>query len=601
MDLTWAAQLVAGTNVALFIPATATLDTNLWFERTSPYLETADTVELWLGTYERCLSTCYSTNHGVNATLTTTSSNLAYSGNDGSGLTWLTETGSGTNYVAVTNTYAARQADAVSTTTYPWYSDPGGTFLVPPPTFTNTVWIQDTNKYIWGAYTNYTATGFSNANANQTYTWYQRDVGMRWVSQAPTAYGKSDQVDALRDWYVATNGYTLIDEGAHYGWNALWQFRLFSSLFDTQGPLAFYISSSGHYASNGAHIYYTDQCRHANVGPWRTSHTGFIAPGASVTNGALMADKLRDAYTMDKYGRVNALGPYMPRIDPHGIASPVWERYLWMMMSSRFHVYGSYALGAAVFADMNSSTNGTFLNVTNKPFPTFSMSSFSDQDPVSFAHTNWYAITNHFNERYDALQQMQWTVGGGASHGYWQKMDPYWIAGNGANSNHWVWSISTTDSWLQAQVDLVNDTPTATRVNGPPMIGIRANQNPPGKWNIVAETRMSALTITGLYSEIDHDIEFYNKGQPGLHGYEGTNAVFDNDGEIVGTNIFMLWQDYGSTDASIVTSAVLGRYTICDMPAEPGTGGVWTSRGFHIDDEEYIAKWAFSNCVEARP
>ena|GEM_PF-5110671 len=549
----------------------------------------ADTIEIVQGARERRFATQYEA--GSNVVSTVTNTTYTWSA-DPSGAVWY----DGTNaqpYLAIA---------ATNHPTEPVTNEVGFLYRVDDMVARRPWWEATTNRYVWGTYSNYTATGFADTNANGLYTFSDRRLRLSRIGYASP--GGDFNATLPTDVYTNAAGYKLYDYGVYFG------------------GVPDFLGGNGypHRYFDSAQIFSDGSPGFFKYGsPWAVPlvNSDWGSVGRTTTPGALITNYLRGATYIETSVRTNVIGRSLPSVllVKHAgnllkdLADGSESGYLDLVSTNAQGRFENYTNALPLLTQSNLWARLAFgTNIAGKVL-------FSDEQPVSMypylpVITNTPVVYSNLLERYQAAGEISQLV---ALRGVNNAMDSSWIAASNAAStrvgtitqdaeawsaagttNYYLWQSPWTNSVANAKDACAADTPAESQSDAVPRSGtmLECNHDYGGsaEYRATAWARRSKQVVTGLNTNLQPTIDTYV-----IVAAEG--GAFDDQGTGLTPAGLRISIDTGlSPVGTVVTSAWVGITTFPGTwPADvsdPGEGGsASTEAGYIVTDGQIVQDW----------
>jgi len=585
---TWQ-TLKYGTKVITGLAVTGTL---IWFV-TRTQIKAVDIIEIFQGTYERCLATRWSDDTFYPNVLTTVRY-LTFGTNDPSGLAYYTWTDT---VHRITNYYKTVTAtnDAIVTNRVP-----GGKYMVYPPRIRYLQPDLTGNRYIWGGYTQYVFSGMSGVLAVFYNGTYQLSNSTHSEDIFVNTNGSGAQ---LRDFKTA--GYWDLD-GA---WNTPKYYTARFAKWRGSGALNMAnlkVVASGLNSNYLTSMEVMTNIVEVNAMDWHTD--GALIRANTPEKGDVPWVYLKTLTYQADALRALIAAPIDP---PHSYSNVLLSPYVDDTQSDMTGIFSG-------FSELPGNTHTQFvarIGFGRTAFLSeldYYVMLFDDEtNTTGDVRLNYWPITKtNLQHRYQTLNALKWT-----------HIQPLWTGGNvgikddwydDGTDNTWIWRGSSTNSWAEATARCTN-LYWATTTHGHPYyfaVGERYT-NDGGSWAVYVFARRSMFKVTGLTTAITHTIDFYNKcvvPSNALGGFrlpfDATQKEFYAYSSPVSNNIYRHWYTTGKTNGSWAFSSSLGVSNLVEStiwPVAPTIPQVPTIKGWMLTNRDCVVKWDFSYCTNAIP
>lgn len=576
-----------------------------------------DEIHVYGSTMER--GHALQTGQGSNVVNTGSVRVVVFQSDDPTGLTWLSETGAGTNYTVITNTY---KTGIVTTQDVVTMNRVGYTYDVDPPLFPGNeensptkegyrFYTETENRYIWGPYEYYDATNFTKPPVD----W---DVRYFWSERTWELVGFSAGSGGFLD---STKPYTrrcLVDIYTNAGAT-----RWMADLGDLSGlsPLDRYgpILTGVILGTSRLRLFSTTLQKSWTAEPRLAARYARWRPNLSLTNydhdaimvpGPLITNLLRDAAVLESETQPNAItwtvNNVIVRVSDttRDDTSFLQESYGKLTNYVQFYIDDTLTNAPGTF--VGDSQAATFLTATGlwdrlDIGEVVGGSVFFTDEKRSTSITNAIITTNSFIEPYKVAEALRWTR---VDSDVDNRLN--WTAGSTTNEYSW-WGgagrVGGMDTWAKAKGDTVSNPWTNILVDAGPLSGTWGDEVIPNNFRGWAISRMAKLVVTGINTDMAHTVDFYIKTQlytgkpkdevPGPESV-APNPKFDDQDTTASNGIHVLFSSIGPTHSGSVTSDWFGTTNFppvwCDEP-QNGTTNDPQSKGYETFDEYCVIKW----------
>jgi hypothetical protein len=601
-------NLMMGFVLCGVMDSSLTATNELWFDRGSNIILARDLHELYMGTWERML--CTQSTAGSNTLSYTTNYVPAFSGSDGSGITWIDySTGS-----VVTNDYLAYTgSNAVATVWSNLTGWAGGTYPTELSSWHAFWFPQATNRYLWGAYSNLTATGFDVAAANQTYHWFRR---------YETVLSPVYPSVVLADVYTnSVNDYTIVDYGQRLGVSRYTQNYPVYNAFIYNGMMTNYPHVPyGDPVVTG--LYYVADNRYPwGSGAWQVYNDPARPYDGSVAATDPIAGKNRDGHVLDyQYAKgaitrivaahsgANFEGDDVYSSVSEGLFSGLGDNGTYELIPSPpLYVYAGYidddefSDGDELTLDVDWNDYTTYLGsamrlTTNGIIQAGTLGGdlLTDWDESGESPASNVITTNGLAERYRCLERCRWTY----------NILPTFVWDDADGSNQVDWSGSSTVSWLDAISDAESSAVASTNYSDPVVCYTTGRAYTSGggsvtNWVATGRSRCQRVKSFEYWTNNTKAVDVYIALEP----WAGVNYQHDPNWLSATTDDWTRVEQIAENSLQSVTSSVIGD-TGCALGnwcQEPTVGGDTEWRGFGslAAWPLLINKWNFNYCTNS--